>query len=131
MQIVLFKRHALHLASLQVRSLHIRTRRAIVKRELGHWAKPWPWDYFQGQGRSNAASCVTLYEGIQGEGSYPQVMPELAEATTMSMLGPVTCRAFTVIEPLFPPDELVCWLTTKLMPPGSDTARLGLDTAMD
>jgi len=40
--------------------------------------------------------------------SYAQVMPDCDEATTMSMLGPVTCSALTVIEPLVPPDELVC-----------------------
>lgn len=41
-------------------------------------------------------------------GCYEQVMPDCAEPTTMSMLGPVTCSAFTVIDPAFPPDELVC-----------------------
>lgn len=49
----------------------------------------------------------------------------------MSMLGPVTCSALTVIDPLFPPDELVCSLTTRLMPPGKDMARFGLDTTID
>ena len=49
----------------------------------------------------------------------------------MSMLGPVTCRALTVIDPLFPPVEFVCSLATRLMPPGSETARFGLDTSMD
>jgi hypothetical protein len=29
----------------------------------------------------------------------------------MSMLGPVTRRAFTVIDPLVPPDELACSVT--------------------
>jgi hypothetical protein len=37
-----------------------------------------------------------------------QVISDWADATTMSMLGPVTCSAFTVIDPEFPPDELVC-----------------------
>ena len=49
----------------------------------------------------------------------------------MSMLGPVTCRALTVIDPLVPPDELVCWLTMTLMPPGSEMDRLGLEERID
>ncbi len=49
----------------------------------------------------------------------------------MSMLGPLTCSALTVIDPVFPPDELVCSLTTRLMPPGNGMARFGLDTTMD
>jgi len=49
----------------------------------------------------------------------------------MSMAGPVTCSALTVIDPLFPPDEFVCSLTTRLMPPGNETARFGLETTMD
>jgi hypothetical protein len=59
------------------------------------------------------------------------VISEWDEATTMSMPGPVTCSALTVIDPVFPPDELVCSLTTRLIPPGSETARFGLDTTMD
>ena len=39
---------------------------------------------------------------------HEQVMSDWAEATTMSMLGPVTCSALTVIDPLDPPDELIC-----------------------
>jgi len=38
---------------------------------------------------------------------HEQVIPDWAEATTMSMLGPLTCSALTVIDPVFPPDELV------------------------
>ncbi len=49
----------------------------------------------------------------------------------MSMLGPLTCNALTVIDPVFPPDELVCSLTMRLMPPGNETATFGLDTTMD
>jgi hypothetical protein len=60
-----------------------------------------------------------------------QVISELADATTMSMLGPVTCRALTVIDPLVPPDELVCWLMMTLMPPGSETERFGFETSID
>src|SRR5947207_1658560 len=40
----------------------------------------------------------------------------------MSMLGPLTCSALTVIEPVFPPDELVCSLTMRLMPPRNERA---------
>jgi hypothetical protein len=58
-------------------------------------------------------------------------MSEWAEATTMSMLGPVTCRALTVIDPLDPPDELVCSLTMTLMPPGSEMDRFGLEVRID
>src|SRR5258708_4552789 len=61
---------------------------------------------------------------------HEQVIPDWAEATTMSMLGPLTCSALTVIDPAFPPDEVVCSLTTRLMPPGNEIARFGLDTAM-
>ena len=57
-------------------------------------------------------------------------MSEWAEATTMSMLGPLMCRALTVVEPAFPPDELVCSLRMTLMPPGNEMARFGLDTTM-
>src|SRR6266481_6212782 len=49
----------------------------------------------------------------------------------MSMLGPLTCSAFTVIDPAFAPDELVCSLTMRLMPPGNEMARFGLDTTTD
>src|SRR5262245_35777303 len=52
-------------------------------------------------------------------------MPERADATTMSMLGPVTCSALTVIDPVFPPLELDCSLTMTLMPPGTEMARFG------
>lgn len=41
---------------------------------------------------------------------HERVMSDCAEATTMSILGPVRCSALTVIDPLDPPDELVCWL---------------------
>ena len=47
-------------------------------------------------------------------------MSECVEATTMSRLGPVTCSAFTVIDPAFPPDELVCSLMMTVIPPGSE-----------
>ena len=53
---------------------------------------------------------------------HEQVIPDWAEATTMSMLGPLTCSALTVIDPVFPPDELVCSLTMRLMPPGNEMA---------
>ena len=46
----------------------------------------------------------------------------------MSMAGPVTCSAFTVIDPVFPPGELVCSLTMTLMPPGTEMATFGLTT---
>src|SRR5882762_6413893 len=49
----------------------------------------------------------------------------------MSMLGPLTCSALTVMEPEFPPDDLVCSLTMRLMPPGKEMARFGLETRMD
>ena len=50
----------------------------------------------------------------------------------MSMLGPVTCSALTVMDPEFDPDEvLVRSLTTTLMPPGNEIARFGLDTTTD
>jgi len=59
------------------------------------------------------------------------MIPDWAEATTMSVLGPLTCSALTVIDPLVPLGELVCSLTMRLMPPGNEMARLGLDTRMD
>ena len=62
---------------------------------------------------------------------HEQVIPDWAEATTMSMLGPLTCSALTVIDPVFPPDELVCSLTMRLMPPGNEMARFGLETTTD
>src|SRR3982074_1674029 len=43
----------------------------------------------------------------------------------MSMLGPLTCSALTVMAPVFPPDELVCSLTMTLIPPGNEMARFG------
>src|SRR5712664_2790908 len=49
----------------------------------------------------------------------------------ISMLGPLTCSALTVMEPEFPPDELVCSLTMRLIPPGKEMARFGLETRMD
>ena len=58
-------------------------------------------------------------------------MSECAEPTTMSMLGPVTCSAFTVIDPAFPPDELVCSLMITLIPPGSEIERLGFEVRID
>src|SRR6266481_3653208 len=62
---------------------------------------------------------------------YEQVIPDWVEATTMSILGPLTCSALTVIDPVFPPDELVCSLTMRLMPPGNEMARFGVDTRTD
>ena len=62
------------------------------------------------------------------EGRHAHVISECAEATTMSMLGPVTCSALTVIAPVFPLGELVCSLTMTLMPPGSERATFGLET---
>jgi len=59
------------------------------------------------------------------------VIPDWAEATMMSMLGPLTCRALTVIDPVFPPDERVCSLTMRLMPPGNEMARLAVDMRTD
>ena len=55
----------------------------------------------------------------------------MAEPTTMSMLGPVTCNALTVIDPLDPPDELVCWLMMTLLPPGREIERFGFETRID
>ena len=49
----------------------------------------------------------------------------------MSTPGAVTCSALTVIDPAFPPDELVCSLTMTLMPPGNEMTRFGFDTTMD
>src|SRR5215813_12171498 len=61
---------------------------------------------------------------------HEQVIPDWEEATTMSMPGPLTCSALTVIDAVFPPDEFVCSLTMRLMPPGSETARFGLEATM-
>src|SRR5215510_10184555 len=61
---------------------------------------------------------------------HEQVIPDWEEATTMSMPGPLTCSALTVIDAVFPPDEFVCSVTMRLMPPGSETARFGLDATM-
>jgi len=63
----------------------------------------------------------------RNENYHGQVIPDWAEATTMSMLGPLTCSALTVIDPVFPPDELVCSLTITLMPPGAEMATFGLE----
>src|SRR5207244_13599285 len=49
----------------------------------------------------------------------------------MSMLGPVTCSALTVTDPLVPPDELVCWLMITLIPPGREMDRFWLETRID
>ena len=49
----------------------------------------------------------------------------------MSMLGPVTCSALTVIDPLDPPDELVCSLMMTLIPPGREIERFGFETSTD
>src|SRR5258708_29160998 len=62
---------------------------------------------------------------------HEHVIPDWAEATTMSMLGPLTCSALTVMEPVFPLGELVCSLTMRLMPPGNEMARFGLETRTD
>src|SRR3989442_3019566 len=59
---------------------------------------------------------------------YEQVIPDWAEATTISMLGPVMCSALTVIVPVFPAGELVCSFTITVMPPGKEMARFGLAT---
>src|SRR5438067_3598939 len=64
-------------------------------------------------------------------GCHEQVMSDWAEATTMSMLGPVTCSALTVTDPLVPPDDLVCWLMITLIPPGREMERFGLETRID
>ena len=48
----------------------------------------------------------------------------------MSMLGPVTCSALTVVAPVFPLGELDCSLTMTLMPPGNELATFGLATAV-
>src|SRR2546430_8175870 len=58
-------------------------------------------------------------------------MPDWAEAIMTSMLGPLTCSALTVMEPEFPPEELVCSLTIRLMPPGKEMARFGVETRTD
>src|ERR1700741_272283 len=49
----------------------------------------------------------------------------------MSILGPLMCSALTVMEPVLPLGELVCSLTMRLMPPGNEMARFGLDTRTD
>src|SRR6266480_1460036 len=67
----------------------------------------------------------------QDENFHEQVIPDWAEATTISMLGPLTCSALTVMDPVFPLGELVCSLTMTLMPPGNEMATLGLDTRTD
>jgi len=43
----------------------------------------------------------------------------------------LTWSALTVIEPVFPPEELVCSLTMRLMPPGKEIARFGVETRTD
>src|SRR5437762_7613887 len=65
------------------------------------------------------------------ENFHEQVIPDWAEATTMSMLGPLTCSALTVMDPAFPLGELVFSLTMRLMPAGNEMARFGLDTTTD
>src|SRR6266550_3117952 len=62
------------------------------------------------------------------ENFHEQVIPDWAEATTISMLGPLTCSALTVMDPVFPLGELVCSLTMTLMPPGNEMATFGLAT---
>ena len=49
----------------------------------------------------------------------------------MSMLGPITCNALTVIDPLVPPDELVCSLMMTLIPPGREIETFGFETRID
>ena len=58
------------------------------------------------------------------------MISEWAEATTISMPGPFTCSPLTVVDPALPPDELVCSLTVRLMPPGNEMARFGFETAI-
>jgi hypothetical protein len=53
-------------------------------------------------------------------------MSDSAEATTMSIPGPVTWIAFTVIDPWFPFTVLVCSLSITLIPPGSEIATFGI-----
>ena len=62
---------------------------------------------------------------------YEQVISDWAEPTRMSLLGPVTCNALTVIDPLVPPDELVCWLMMTTIPPGREIERFGFETRVD
>jgi hypothetical protein len=54
-------------------------------------------------------------------------MSECAEPTTISMPGPFTCSALTVIDPAPPLGELVCSLTMRLMPPGNEIERFGFE----
>ena len=58
------------------------------------------------------------------------MISEWAEPTTMSMPSPFTCSALTVIDPAPPLGELVCSLTMRLMPPGNEMERFGLETAI-
>jgi hypothetical protein len=53
-------------------------------------------------------------------------MSDSAEATTTSMLGPVTWIAFTVIEPVFPLTERTCSLRMTLIPPGRTIETFGI-----
>lgn len=53
-------------------------------------------------------------------------MSDSADETTMSMPGPVTWIALTVIEPWFPFTVLVCSLSMTLIPPGSVIATFGI-----
>ncbi len=55
-----------------------------------------------------------------------QVISDSAEATTISMPGPVTWIALTVIEPWLPLVELVCSLRRTLIPPGRTIATFGV-----
>ena len=59
------------------------------------------------------------------------MIQDSAEATTMSVLGPLRCSALTVIDPVVPLGELVCSYTMRLMPPGNEMARFGLDATTD
>src|SRR5947208_9190006 len=75
---------------------------------------------------------AVAWKGFDGGGRrHEHVMPDWAEATTMSMLGPLTCSALTVMDPAFPLGELVFSLTMRLMPAGNEMARFGLDTTTD
>lgn len=102
---------------------------------LVHFVDPGKW--LEGPGFATPAPCWTLTRSARRRCRYcmgdvdDQVMSELAEPTMMSMLGPVTCSALTVIDPLVPPDELVCWLMMTLIPPGSEMEKFGLEVRID
>src|SRR6266478_6227423 len=99
----------------------MRTRHFSVEPGLD---QPWLWclDHYREVPRTSLNAFPTL---LLRRGSLQQVISE-GEATTMSMLGPMTCSALTVIAPVFPLGELVCSLTITLMSSGNEMATFGL-----